>query len=240
MIDVVLPLAKSRIDHLDLRFCLRSLERHVKNIRNIWIVGEPPSWIKNVNVIGFSDAIHLKWKEKNIMNKVQAACMNSSISDDFFFINDDYVFLKDIDATNYPYYYRGTCQEAYDNNAGNPYRITTYHTLEFLKNRNFPDLCYDGHCPIVYNKKKFMQTFQIKDINFETPYGYMIKTLYCATNRVKGEYMEDCKFQRSYPREHLLKEMENRSVISHNEGPIKTDLGIILKEMFPKKSSYEK
>lgn len=240
MIDIVLPLAKSKNDFLDLRYFLRSVERHVRNYNEIVIVGSKPSWIQGVIHIPYSEATDKKWKEKNIMNRVLAACIDRRVTDDFFFCNDDFVFLDKVDAVKYPYYYSGTCKNSYDNNFGNPYRKTMYHTMTFLESRGYTDRNFDAHCPIIYNKKKFLSTFDDRDINFETPFGYGVKTLYASCNRVKGVPFEDCKFQKSYPKEYLLDRMKGRHVISFNDHPLKTDLGDLLKEMYPQKSSYEK
>lgn len=239
--NIVIPIGKSKIDYLDLRYCLRSIERHVYGYDEIIIIGERPSWIQGVIHIPHGDSPEKHFKERNILKKLIAACISDkNEGDNFAAWNDDYVVLQDIDLAKYPYYYKGTCEQSYVTNAGNSYRMTMYHTMMFLKNRGFKDRNYDAHCPIVYNKKKFLTTFDDNDINFDTKYGYGIKTLYSACNRVEGEYMEDCKFQKSYPKEYLLEKMEGRHVISFNDHPLKTDLGFVLKDMFPDKSSYEK
>ena len=240
MIDLVIPLSESKTDFLDLKYCLRSVERHLDNYNEIVIVGAKPKWIQGAVHIPFSDATHKKFKEKNILNKLTAACMDRRVTKNFALLNDDYVFLDSVDISKYPNYYRGTCREAFDMNVRNDYRKTVYHTLKFIESRGYKDRYFDGHCPIIYNKEKFMSTFDFNDVNFDTPWGYCIKTLYAVCNRLKGTFMEDVKFQRSLPREEILEVMKGRHVISYNDHPLRTDLGDILKEMFPEKSSYEK
>lgn len=239
--NIVIPLGKSKIDYLDLRYCLRSIERHCYGYDEIVIVGERPSWIQGAIHISHSDDLDKKFKERNILKKLIAACISpQNKGTEFAMFNDDYVLLQDMDLNSLPYYYKGTWQESYEANRGKTYRITAYHTIQFLKDRGFKDYNFDGHVPIVYNKKKFLTTFDDNDINFKTPYGYGIKTLYSACNKVKPVYLEDVKFQKSYPREKLLREMEGRKLISFNDHPLKTDLGQILKEIYPKKSTYER
>lgn len=238
--DIVIPLGKSRNDFLDLRYCLRSIEKYVYGYDEIVIVGEKPSWIQGVVHIPCSDDREPKWKERNILRKFQAACVSKNVSEDFAAWNDDYVILSDIDLKKYPFYYKGTCRGAYDINKGNDYRRTMYHTMTFLENRGFKDYNFDGHCPIVYNKKRFLTTFDNNDVNFNTPFGYGIKTIYACCNGFKPVYMEDVKFQKSISRDEIISRMEGRHVISFNDGPLRTELGQILEEMFPNKSTYEK
>lgn len=240
MNDIIIPLKKSKDNYEDLKFCLRSVEKYVENYRDVWIIGDLPPWIKNVKNIPFSDAKSKEWKEKNILDKIQACCMNRSITEDMFFFNDDFVVLKPIDATRYPYYYKGTCEQSYHVNQRNPYRITMYHTMKFLEGRGFKDRNFDIHTPIIYNKKKFMSTFDIGDIDFRTKYGYGIKTLYCSVNKVKPVFMEDCKLGNGKTREEIFESINDRSIFSYNDFALRGELKGVLNELFPEKSKFEK
>lgn len=239
--NIVIPLGKSKIDFSDLRYCLRSIEKHVYGYDEIIIVGEIPTWIQGVIHIPCSDSSDKKFKERNILNKIKAACISDkNEGDDFFFFNDDFVVLNDINANNYPYYYKGTCKESYEINFGKDYRKTMYHTMRFIEDRGFKDKNFDSHCPIVYNKKNFLSTFDNDCIDFNIPFGYGIKTIYSLCNRVNGVYMTDCKFQSEVDLESFKRKSEGRHIISHNEIAMKRGLGLILESLFPKKSSYEK
>lgn len=234
--SIVIPLGKSRIGHLDLRYALRSIEKHVKNVKNIVIVGDAPSWIKNVDVIGCSDDPSPSKKEKNIWNKVRVACLNSTVTGDFMFSNDDIIFLKDIDATDYPYYYSDTTTNRWIKNT-TAYKKTVNHTRKLLDIRGFSDNYFDCHCPIIYNKEKFLNSFG--SIDFSVPYGYCIKTIYCAVNRIDGEYMQDLKMSKKYSLSEVRMKCDGRHVISFTDAPLKAGLLEYLEEKFPDKSIYE-
>jgi len=235
--DIIIPLGPSKIGHLDLRYCLRSIEKNVKNYRDIWIIGDLPKWIKNVKHLGVSDDPDPKYKERNIWRKIKAACLNPEISDDMFFFNDDFAILDKIDATNYPFYYKGTVTDSWIKNRSH-YRATANHTRRYLEQRGFEDFNFDTHCPIIYNKKKFLTSFT--DINWETAYGYLIKTHYCAVNRVKGEYMPDLKLKKKHTYEEVAELVKGRHVVSCTDVPIKYGLADYLEELFPDKSKYER
>lgn len=235
-IDIVLPLGPSKIDHIDLRYALRSIEKHVKNYRDIWIIGDLPRWIQNVKHLGVSDDPDPRWKEFNIFRKIKSCCINRDITEDFLFANDDHFFLDDIDASSYPYYYKGTVTDSWINNRSH-YRKTANHTRRWLERRGFKDHNFDSHCPIIYNKHKFLTSYD--DIDWQTAYGYLIKTHYCAVNRVKGVYMQDCKLSKKFTLEEVRERAEDRHVISCTDAAMKAGLRDFLEEKFPTKSKYE-
>lgn len=237
MNDIVIPLTKSRTDFLDLRYALRSIEKNVLNYNEIVIVGEKPSWIQGVIHIPHSDVSDVRFKERNILRKIYASCIKSNLTENILFSNDDIFLLKEMDASDYPYYYKGTCEESVLSNKST-YKITMKRTMRLLKDRNFPDMNYDAHCPIIYNRRTFLNTFD--QVDFETPYGYGIKTLYSSFNRVKGVPVEDLKISRKITKEEVEEKCKDRQFVSCSDAALKTGLGEYLNELFPKKSTYEK
>lgn len=234
--SIVIPLGSSTNDHIDLRYTLRSIEKNVKNVKNVVIVGDVPEWLCNVDVIGCQDDPDPKWKERNILRKIQVACLSPHVTSDFLFFNDDHFILSEIDATNYPYYNKGKIMNSIKENIG-PYRKTMHHTYNFCIRRGFPANNVDTHCPIIYNKEKFLQSFN--KVDFLTPWGYGIKTIYCVVNRIKSEYMEDCKFREKTKYEEVVRQSEGRHVISGYDGAAERGLGQYLSELFPDKSHFE-
>lgn len=235
--DIIIPLGKSELNHLDLRYALRAVEKNVKNFRDVWILGDLPKWIKNVRQLNVSDFPEPCWKERNIYRKIKAACLNQDISEDMFFMNDDHFILQPVDATDYPFYYKGSVTNSWIKNRSD-YRKTMNHTRKYLEIRGFDDKNYDTHTPIIYNKQKFLTSFN--EVNWETPWGYGIKTLYCSVNRVKGVFMEDMKLKKKYTYEEVKKMASGRQVISCTDAPLKYGLADYLEEKFPDKSIFEK
>lgn len=184
--DIVIPLGKqSPYQNKELRYCLRLIEKHLKNYRNIYIVGELPNWLTNVIHIPASDTSS---HEVNIKNKILIACEHPDISEDFIFFNDDHFLIKDVDALTYPYYY---CDDLHRKVIGAMYRQSCNNTRNILEHNNLPILHYDIHAPIIYNKSMFKKIMEAYDWNVRS--GYIIKSLYCNTLKVMGEVMTDLK-----------------------------------------------
>lgn len=236
-VDIVIPLGASNNNFFDLRYTLRSIEKNVRNYRDIWIIGDLPRWIQGVGNIPHSDDPDLKWKERNIWKKFMAACLNRNITDTFLATNDDIFIIDEIDATKYPFYYKGTCLDSMKANK-TKYRATMSHTKKLLERRGFKDLNADTHTPILYNKKEFLSTFE--DEHWLTPYGYGIKSLYCAFNKKPMVYMADCKLKKKYTLAEVEKKLTGRHVVSCTDAALKAGLGEYLQQKFPTKSSYER
>lgn len=89
--------------NIELRFSLRSIEKYGKNIDRVFIVGNKPDFLQNVEYIWVEDKYQW-WR--NAFEKTKAA-IKGGISKDFLLMNDDFFMLGNFDVAKYPYYHRG-------------------------------------------------------------------------------------------------------------------------------------
>src|SRR4051812_48140009 len=112
MTDIVIPLNnRSYQKNIELRYCLRSIEKHLSGVGNVFIVGHMPEWVTNVIYIPFEEDPRNRFRDRNIMLKVSEACKDSRVSDDFLMIHDDHFLLAGYDAGAFPYYHMGPMNE---------------------------------------------------------------------------------------------------------------------------------
>lgn len=193
MTDIVYAIGKGSLyDNFELRMSLRSLE-NLSNIRNVYIVGEKPHWIQNVNHIHYPDSFRIP--DQNICDKISTACRLSELSDDFLFMNDDHYILKKFDATTFPYFYSKTIEEYIASRPRDPYGIRVRNMLDHLKKGGYPENYYDVHTPILYNKAAFLKhVTDSLDWNVNqagAKHGYVIKSIYANKMNVKPvKYMD--------------------------------------------------
>lgn len=233
-IDLVYPLGTgSQWDDNELRYSLRSVEKHLKNYANIYIVGHYPDWLKNARHIPAEDL----WDpSRNIMEKILKACRTAELSERFLFMNDDFFFTQPVDAPTYPNYYNSTIEAAASLCVGNWYREYLTNTYRFLKVAGSGTKNFDIHTPIVYDKEKFIDTFSFMEFHKMT-----IKSIYANFN-ISDTQIEiaDTKL-----RGHPTKNEIDRMIISGHifstsdwslqSGHVKDRLN----EMFPNPSKYE-
>lgn len=133
----------------ELRLSLRSLDAHCKDVGKVWIVGNRPQFLRNVEYIWIEDKGEWWW---NAFNKTKAA-IEAGISDEFLLMNDDFFMIADFEASSYPYYHKGEIPETGEN----PYRKVIANTGKYLKSIGKPTFHYGIHCPIRIEGKKYLE-----------------------------------------------------------------------------------
>lgn len=218
MIVMIPLLSKSENNYIELRYCLRGIEKHVKPDKVV-IVGGLPGWAKNIEHIPFTDDKNIEWKERNIYNKI---CKAFQHYDEFLFINDDHFLLS-------PFNYlhnKGNMFERKKTYAQfSSYGYTLQNTLNTFGN-TIND--FDTHCPIIYEKQKFER---LKQLDWSKTFGYAIKTSYVYLNHLQhdGTFYEDSKFMLE------IGNVKNRKYFSTGDNCNFKMLPLI----YPNKSKYE-
>lgn len=239
-IDVVYTLGTgSKWHNNEIRYSLRSIEKHLKNIRNVYIIGAKPDFLKNIIHIPAQDNFH---PSRNIMEKLLIACRQNEITEDFIFFNDDFFLLNDIDALNYPYYHDGDIARNLEPKSKQWYQDYIRETLSALNNANLPTTHFDIHTPIIYNKFFFPKAMQ----QFDWKQKLIVKSMYCNSLKIQGQLLTDCKIMGWKTKEVVADMIKNRHVFSIGDlclsdvyparrSPVKT----LLEKLFPNKSKYE-
>lgn len=179
MNDIIITYDQNLNSENRLRLLLRSIENHCEGYNEIVIVGDKPEWIQGVIHIGFSGD-EAKYSMRNKYQKLRAACLRKDITPVFYWVDADDHAVK-FDARKA---LRVSIPEdsvmAYK--PKNHEKICLKHTEDLMKRRGFKDI-FMNRFPISLSKHRLQNTFD--DIDFETRYGYDIKTLYCCFNRLK-------------------------------------------------------
>lgn len=238
MIDVVFVLGTGSVwGNNEIRYSLRSIEKHLKNYRGLYIIGERPSFLKDIVHIQHPD--ETRWKETNIFKKVVRASIEPVISHDFMFFNDDHFLVSDFDALSFPYFHKRDLSEMI---ARRPYAVGGY--VRVLKNcrnvlayRKLPTLNFDHHSPIKYNKSKILQLLTSYDWSIRG--GYAFKSLYANTFKVEGEYDPDCKIIHPLDYQSLRNIIDKRRVFSIGNKAINDSLKKVMQELYPTPSKWE-
>lgn len=235
MTDVVIPLGtRSTQKNQELRYCLRSIEKHLSGVGNVFIIGECPEWLQCVIHIPFTEDQRNRYRDRNIMLKMAKACKDNRVSDDFLMVHDDHFLLADYEAGAFPYYHMGHMMPGVGQYGET--KRNTEHLLCLLP--GIPIYNYDCHCPILFNKQRFMMSVALAD--WSKWYGYCIKTLYCVMNAVQGERAEDLKIRMPYDKDMIYKIIEGRKWFSIGDRCFAPGgMWNVLNELYPNKSKYE-
>lgn len=168
-------------DEREIRYSLRSACANLK-FDTVHIVGDRPRFVDGVNHIAFRGPNR---KHENAFSKLHEAVKSSEVSDCFVLMNDDFFILKPMRRV--PYLYMGTLAEwvkTFPHNSS--YKQKGIKTLSLVGDQA---KIFETHSPIAYEKDKLR--FLIK--KHELPCGIMLRSLYCHTFKIKGEYSPDYK-----------------------------------------------
>jgi hypothetical protein len=235
LIDIVYPLGTgSRHSNNELKFSLRSVEKHLTGWNKVWIIGEFPRWgNKQLKYI----ATDFKYeKALNILEKLKIACECAEISDDFLYMNDDHIFLENCDAATYPNYYSNEAKDEILKNRPfvDPYVEMIKKTDSFMFGMKY----YDIHKPIIINKKKFLGMYD--NIYFHGhKNGLLIKSMYGYFNEIEGKKTTDCILRTAEDGKKIAEKVKGNDLFSFHDEAICDALKRYLDENYPVKSQFE-
>lgn len=224
MTDVLIPILKGGSKHsdLELRYCLRSIEKHLKGYGEIIIVGHLPDFVRDVKHIPFKDRSYLTHKQSNIRNKILAGF---EVSESLLFFNDDHFLLEDVEADKFPYYWSGDLKRVAEKGAK--------PLIKQLRAQNKPLKHFDGHFPILYQKEAFKEA-----VNAFTE-DVIIKSSYCNYHQIEGVYLKDLKINSRLRLERIREEIAGRPVFSIGDHGLDGHMKQVLGELYPEPSKYE-
>lgn len=230
----------SRWKNNEIRYSLRSLEKHAKNVGRVFITGEKPDFVNDKIIYNYYPDDRIP--TINHFNKVLHTFKNTDISDNILLNYDDNFFLKDVNIEKYPYYYKR-------NEIPANYTINNFYTNASTFTRNLllklgkPIKDFSVHTPIIYNRQKFYKMAEVikEHCNFDNPrsVGVSVRSLYCNLNNIKGKMIKDLKIHRDLPIFEIEQILKENSVFSTSDRVYNDMAGFIFKT-YPKKSKWEK
>jgi len=222
--DLVYPNIKSRWESNELKFSLRSAEKHLK-FDKVVIVGYLPPFLSSDKVmhIPFTEQITKKWK--NVADKFDIIINHPDISEDFIYMNDDFWLLQDYPKI--PYLHRETLADLMEKYRNGVYWNRIKRTYEC-----FPTgLNYELHFPMVFNKEKLKKVIK--------KYGWEVerRSAYCNEYQVPSEYSEDHKILNIIKNLDQVKDFPFLS--ANDEVVLHPKFAQFMHEKFPNCSKYE-
>lgn len=253
-IDVVYVLGKgSKWGDNEIRYSIRSFVKHFKDLRNIVVVGECPSWLNGVLQIKMPDNYNLN-KDARMLKKIKAACSHPDVSDQFVVCTDDTFLNADLKFADFKGWHEGPIM--YDaekdlkdhRSAGHstkeikPSRWLdfVYATGEELKRRNLPDNNYDrAHCPQPIDKKEFLSILLEWDYinnHYTNANIYQNSTSVFPGEDIKGR---NGKIYNPMPADELESYLADKIVFNINDNGLNEAMKVLILLKFPEASEYE-
>jgi hypothetical protein len=226
-LTIVIPYKDDILSGVELKFALRSIEKHLKGFSNLVIIGTPPDWYKGE----FKEAKDYNHRKQfSIYSKLLVACELESVSEEFIMWNDDHFLLRDLYIKDIVPWYDIYLKDTLNRPHGVRYKETIANTLHIIPNT----LNYDIHTPCIYNKSLFRMLFS----NMQDE--VLIKSYYfnhlCGDS---GEPMKDLTIMRLFSKEALEELIKDRLFFATTTNGTKKPMIKLLNELFPNKSRWE-
>lgn len=237
MIDIVYVLGRGSVfDNLELRYSLRSIEKYLTNFRTVYVVGERPAWLTGVVHLPYPDKY--RCKERNIKEKIEVACYYPPVSEKFLHVHDDHFCLMRQDAAKVPYYAGSTLtQLARNTKTKNNYITSVMNTIDALRLHKLPELNFDIHTPIIYDKRLFVATMSL--YSWDKRGGYVVKSLYGNTLGLSPVNLPDVKIRHDMPLYAIVEQLRGRPWWSVGDRGLTEKMRALLQELYPEKSRFE-
>jgi hypothetical protein len=231
----------SRWNDNELRLSLRSVTKNLSDIGKIFIVGHCPAFLKNVIYIPATDIYNPSINaDGNMTHKLLIACDDKRLSDNFLFMNDDFIINQPLSVPSIEWMHK-------QDMASQPpeywktqfYRHRLKRTFDVLRERKMPTLQYDYHAPMLMNKNLFREV--MANFDYASDIGYTFRSIYGNALKlpaisIKGRKITVFKFLQ-------LAEIKSKSAgikfVGYNDQGLNNSLKWWLIENFPNKSKYE-
>lgn len=252
--DIVIPYHHGFARWEELRYALRSIEKNLKAVYRIVIVGDLPPYINPDTVlhipagrVGGGPFPNLK--EGN--RKLALVLNDPRISDTIIVTYDDIYFCAAVspEFLKIPIALYNSATVKRDN-ADNKYRQSLYSTYDALSAKGLPAFNYETHLPRLINKQQMLQVYN----EFKPEKNLLQRfTLYYnrwATDRpvlYKKEFGIKAGFYGRndnygygfYSTEKTLELIQGNIFCNHDDAGLSGQLKEALKIMFPDKCQYE-
>jgi hypothetical protein len=229
--DLLYVVGKNSLwENNELKFSLRSAERHLK-FNKVFIIGYKPPYLneKAIHIFAPDNTGH---KYTNVAAKIKFLLGDERIPEEFIFMNDDFFLLKDYDPV--PYFFNKTIRdwiEHYPFNKGRYYKEIKKLGLAFPEGKYF-----ELHFPIVYKKAKAKAVIE----KYKMELTLMLRSYYC--NEYMGEIspLEESRDYKIYTDSKIAPVFESAPFVSStNQIALSGEFKSKLLLRFPKKSKYE-
>lgn len=241
LFDVVYPLGAGSVwNDNELRYSLRSMEKNLRDLGRVFVVGHKPDWLINVVHIPMKD-IHRKNKDANLIDKVLAAC-RTGVSDKFLFASDDQCLLQPVSLAELKAYHIGRLEDKpADFWGGGRWKRRLRRTYGLLLHEEKTTFHYDSHVPMVYERESFESV--MTSWPYQQGIGYCINTLYFNMLAIKEQYeMQGQKLTLEQPvpsADEIRAKLIGKTYLGYSDAGLTDGLRTILAELFPEPSQFE-
>ena len=230
--DVVIPYkTPSNFSEEELRYTLRSIAKNFLSLRNVYIIGDCPNWVKRVIHIPTSQGYS---KVDNVRAAHSIAVTRPEISDNFVLWSDDIYLLRPIQQI--PLWHGGPLGN-FLNTFKNRYLLSYYTSIIERTTNVVPGELphWELHIPVVMNKESLsyiLETYGGRGLLGRTLYGNIF-------HEGSGQYHQDVKLYRVEESKGWQTNPRYDTFVSSDDSTFYKILALPLANQFPDPCKFE-
>ena len=242
-VDVLYVLGSgSRWGNRELRYSLRSVAAHLKDVGRVWVVGDDPGFLsKEVRFIRMMDMYPPKLNPAaNIIGKVLAAC-KAGLSDRFLLMNDDFLFTKDMKGADIPLYHKGKFSDYPDSYFKDTnYLLRMGKTFGILERQKIDAYNFGIHVPMPMDKGALVRV--LSALNWQEGVGISLRAMYGNLNvKLHNGVVQakDVNINKHLTRAEIEAVAGRLGMLSYNDMGLNRAMKDWIRTRWPEKSKYE-
>jgi hypothetical protein len=253
MIDVVYQYLDGPNKMEELRYSLRSLERYLNEPFKVWIVGDKPTWLKNVTHIPHK-RIPGVWCTNcfDATSKLKLVLDHPDVGNNILWMYDDMYLLRDCSESDLDRYLAVNHFKKLSHGSSSVHKELIFNTLKALKELGKPQWNCETHTPRLYSKillQEVWDTYQPREnrylfstLYFNHVYGEISPHEISKEDNVKGGFygFNDPYSYKSDNIEEINTILSGKTFLNHNDNGLSGSLKQVIKDRFPDMCQFEK
>jgi hypothetical protein len=250
MIDVYYPYFETEATWDELRYSLRSIEKHFKFDFRVVIIGDLPQWVDSASILHIPHDRVEGIQENTLYDAITKQLLfNAHPDTSLYFVRmyDDIYILREVDLITV-----GQFKAMYPFKEV-PERVGTwwsqlYHTLEVLIAKGYQGWNTETHLPELFNKEKMQWVITAysalenrlltSSLYFNTFFPDAQPLLFSKEFAIQFYDNADGPFYDSSEGD-LVEKCKGKTYLNHNNAGLTDNLKNFLKTTFPNKSRFE-
>ena len=250
MVDVYYPYYLQASVWNELKYSLRSLESFLLEDFRVWIVGDLPDWIRDVEHIPHTRCEGMNQNTTfDAITKLLLFCNHPDTLDEFIRMYDDIYLISPVDRHEI-----GKVKAMYDWQGINHHNYDIWYqqlirTMKAVIHRGFHGWNTESHFPelfdkvymrnIIHSYKALENRFLTSTLYFNTVFPDVKPEIFRKDYGIQFFFGRDTDYYTSNQGD-LFEKCMHKKYLVHNNGGLNDNLKHFLETMFPSKSRFEK
>jgi len=210
----------SKYNDLEIKYSLMTVQRFVKNVRRIYVIGDLPRRPVDVDFqyIGAKDVG--KDKSTCVRAKLVQFAKHETALNDFILMNDDFFFCREVDADAITPTASGTLEEHIASRAdkSSRYHMALVNTARTLKAMKLTTRSFETHVPMLMQRDRFLDL--VGRVKWDLSPSPLFRSLYGNTFDVEAGRLSDLKISEPVDEKEIRRRIGNRAVFSIGDGSL--------------------